>query len=324
MKTLVVPKKAALSLADLVWQEQVKPIPAVDEVLVRTVAVGLNPVDYKVIENGGVCWQYPHTIGLDLAGIVEAVGSQVTNLVVGDRVAGHGDLSTSGTFAEYAAVKALALAVIPESVSFEIAAASLCAGLTAYQALFRKANLTEAVKTILIPAGAGGVGSLAIQLAKAVGYQVITTVSTNKRDFALGLGADVVLDYRQEDVDNRLVELTDGRGIDVIIDTVGEAQADLERLAYNGQLVCLLELPTGSLISEKALTVSQIDLGGAHRSGNDAQIHDLGRMTAALLDLIATGRVTPIIEQILSPQEIPAGLERIKANQVVGKLVARF
>ena len=322
MQALVIAQENQHQIDDLVWQDRPTLVLGADDVLIQVKAAGLNPVDYKVIESGGPAWQYPHTTGLDVAGIVQTVGANVRTVRPGQRVCGHGNLAVNGAFAEQVALPAGALALIPATVSFETAAASLCAGLTAYQALYRKANLTN-VHTVLIHAGAGGVGSLAIQLAKAAGKTVYTTVSAGKRAFVEQLRPDAIIDYHTTDVTARIRDLTQNRGVDVVVNTIGHPDADVARLAYNGQLVCVLDTPT-QVPANQALTVSNLDLGGAHRSGNFAQVADLGRMTSDLLALIAAGKVDPLVSQVLTPQEIPAGLRQLKAHQVVGKLVARF
>lgn len=322
MQALVVPNVKSRALTQLTWTERPVPTPGPNAVLIKVQAVGLNPVDYKVVEGGVAAWQYPHTVGLDVAGTVVSVGANVTAFVPAQRVAGHCDLAENGTFAEYVVVPAAALAVIPETVSFETAAGSLCAGLTAYQALYRKVNLTAA-ETVLIHAGAGGVGSMAIQLAKAAGKQVFTTVSAHKQAFVAALQPDAQIDYRQEDVTARLHTLTAGQGVDVIVNTIGHPEADLPRLAYNGQLVCVLDTPK-QVPADQVISVSKLDLGGAHRSGDARQVADLGRMLRELLALVAAGKVDPLISQVLPASDIVAGLQQIKADQVVGKLVARF
>ncbi|MCM2629215.1 alcohol dehydrogenase catalytic domain-containing protein [Lactiplantibacillus plantarum] len=130
MQALVVPDPSAQTMKQLQWQERPMPNLGPTEVLIKTQAVGLNPVDFKLVTAGNAAWQYPHTLGLDTAGIVEAVGAEVTNFRPGERVCGHANLANNGTFAEYVSLPAAVLAKIPTTVSFEAAAASLCAGLT--------------------------------------------------------------------------------------------------------------------------------------------------------------------------------------------------
>lgn len=183
MKALVVEKAADRSLQDLNFAEAPVPTPAEHEVLIKVHAAGLNPVDCKIVEGGVSAWQYPHILGLDVAGEIVGVDQGGgTTWHVGDRVSGHGDLTQNGCFAEYVTAPTYELAKIPDSVSDEVAASALCGALTAYEAIERKANFAN-VNTVLVHAGAGGVGSIAIQLAKLHGCKVFTTVSSSKYDY---------------------------------------------------------------------------------------------------------------------------------------------
>lgn len=322
MKALVVPEPAAKTLQQLEWTNRSMPNPKADEVLIRTRAVGLNPVDVKIVFNGYFDWTYPHTLGLDVAGEIMGVGDRVSDYKVGDRVAGHANFAEDGAFAEYVTYPAAALTIIPESVDYETAAGCLCAGMTAYQALFRKAQLNN-VETVLIHAGAGGVGSMAIQLANIAGKHVITTVSAAKEDFVAALKPDAIIDYHKEDVTNRVLELTRGLGADLIINTIGNSEADFDRIAYNGQLVCVLDTPTDAP-EDKALSISNLDLGGAHRSGNPWQVQDLGKMAGELLELVADGKIDPLITKRYAREDIVEGLRALDAHEIVGKAIAKF
>ncbi len=326
MKALVVAKQSDQTIDSLQITDVEKPTPAADQVLVKVHAVGLNPVDYKVVEGGVSAWSFPHTLGLDVAGEIVATGDAVTDWQVGDRVSGHGDLTKNGCFAEFVTVPTYQLARIPDKVSYETAASLLCGALTAYTAVERKPNLAN-VHTALVHAGAGGVGSIAIQLAKLHGFKVFTTVSTKKVKYVKKLHPAAIIDYRKEDVDTRLDQLTDGQGVDLIIDTVGKAEAekDLHRLAYNGTLVTIVDVPdlTGVPMYDRGLSVDVVNLGGAHLSGNPVQQADLGRMNAAMLDLVAAGKVDPLIEKVLPFAQIKEGLQAIKDHQVVGKIVVK-
>lgn len=137
---------------------------------------------YKLAQLSDASWEYPHILGLDLAGVIEEVGSGVTGFKAGDRVCAHIDLAGQGCFAEYAVAPIYCVAHIPENVSFEEAAGLISTGITAYQVIHRKVNLSNR-KTALIHAGSGGVGSMAIQLAKEAGMTVYTTVPGNAIDF---------------------------------------------------------------------------------------------------------------------------------------------
>lgn len=327
MRALVVKDSSIHSLDQVVIEDRPQPTAQVGQVLIKVHAVGLNPVDYKLVEGGVENWTFPHILGLDVAGEVAALGDGVHDFQVGDRVSGHGNLMKDGCFADYVAVPTYQLAKIPTNVSYEQAAALLCGALTAYTAVNRKANLTN-VKTVLVHAGAGGVGSLAIQFAKLHGFRVLTTVSARKKDFVQQLHPDAIIDYQSEDVSQRVAELTDGLGADLIIDTVGKAEAtkDLHRLAYNGTLVAIVDDPEmdAGYLFDHAVNVATVNLGGAHLSGNPAQQADLGKMNAEVLQLMSQGKINPLIERVLPFEQIVDGLQMLKNRQVKGKLVVRL
>ena len=175
------------------------PSPDRQEVLVKVKAAALNPVDYKLAADGVDSWQYPFVLGLDVAGIVEAVGSQVEQWQKGDRIFYHGSLLRNGAYAEYTIAPTRVVTAIPESLSFIEAAAIPCAGFTAYQALHRKIGI-KAGQTILVQGGSGGVGGFAVQIAKAASLKVVATCSQANLDYVRDLGADYAIDYRHEDV----------------------------------------------------------------------------------------------------------------------------
>lgn len=209
------------------------PEPGEGQLLVRVKAAGVNFIDnYR--RTGHYPVPLPHTIGDEGIGVIEQVGRGVKHWQVGDRVAFVNGL---GTFADYTLLSAdLALAV-PEEVADHTAAALPLQGMTAHY-LIRSTFEVGSQHTVLIHAGAGGVGGLAIQLAKTQGARVFTTVSTReKAEVAASAGADEVLDY--DTFDERVRELTDGRGVDVVYDGVGQATFDrsLASLAKRGMLV---------------------------------------------------------------------------------------
>ncbi|MFC6170020.1 zinc-binding dehydrogenase [Loigolactobacillus jiayinensis] len=307
--------------------ERPQPQPAAEEILVRVHAVGLNPVDYKLIEGGNKKWQYPHILGLDVAGEIVALGPQVSGFAVGERVFYHGDLTKDGGFAEYATVKSYAVAKMPAELSYEQAAALLCGAMTAYAALYRKASLANR-HTVLIHAGAGGVGGIAVQLAKHSGLTVYTTASSRKRALAKRLLPDHIIDYQTTDVTAAIKELTHGHGVDLIINTVGtkEATADLQRLAYNGALVTIVGGPDLSdhALEQRGQSWLSVNLGGAHQSNNLQQQTDLAVMAAELGKLVVAKQLDPLIERVLAFEQIPQGLQALKQHLISGKVVARL
>src|SRR5580700_94176 len=190
-----------------------RPEPKAGEVLVRVHFARVNPIDWKI--RAGYLQQYmpiplPATPGLDAAGTVEAVGEGVTGFAAGDRVFGRG----TATYAEFAVAPITTIAHIPEGVSFEQAATLHVGGVTAWLGLFDSAHL-EAGQRVLIQGGAGGVGSIAVQLARWKGAYVIATTSTANVEFVRSLGADEVIDYTSVNVEDAVHD------VDVVLDTVG-------------------------------------------------------------------------------------------------------
>lgn len=303
------------------------PEPGIGEVRVRVHAVGLNPVDYQVAASGIKNWTYPFILGLDVAGTIDAIGKGVIDWKIGDRVFYHGDLSKPGGFAEYAITTAHTIAAIPQNVSFEEAAALPCAGLTAYQALFRKLHL-QAGQTILIHGGAGGVGGFAVQLAALSGLKVISTASLDNLAYVKELGAHHVIDYHTEHVGLRVKELTEERGVDAVINTVNRVVAtdDLDLLAFNGQLVYIAGAPDFSRVKpfSKALSFHEIALGGAYLSGDIVAQKDLAKMAEELVTLVSEKKVSPMLSNVISIDEIPDALVRLSERHVRGKIVAKF
>lgn len=304
------------------------PEPKSDQVLIKVDSIGLNPVDYKLIEGPLASFDYPHIFGLDAAGTVVAVGDAITDFKVGDRVSGHNDLHQDGTFAEYAIYPEYCLTKIPDAVSFETATALLCGAMTAYQAIHRKMNLIGK-KTILIHAGAGGVGSIAVQLAKLAGLKVITTVSTNKVDFVKTLHPDKIVDYKQADVTKEVLAFTDGAGVDLALNTVSgyEAKLDVEqRLSYNGQLVWIAAAPKladETILPNRGLTISSLNLGGAHNGSSQTQKEDLSIMAGALLELVQTHQLEPNISKVLPFDQLVTGLDQLVKHDSVGKIIVQ-
>lgn len=302
------------------------PEPRSGEVRVRVHSVGLNPVDYKAADWGHVAWKYPHTLGVDGAGVIDKVGPDVHSFHIGDRVYGLFDIARPGCFSEYAVTSAAALAPMPKNISFEEAAAIPCAGWSAYQLFYRKLSLREGQK-VLIHAGAGGVGSFAIQFARRQGLRVITTCSSDNNNFVRDLGAEFVIDYHKEDVFEKVMEFTEGRGVHLVLDTLGGPMINenFKLLAFGGHFVGLVDVPDISSVPmfEKALSVQMLFLGGAFSLGTVEDQKDLGVMGTELAKLIDEKKVFSTLTEILPFENIPLGLERLAGHRVRGKLVAK-
>jgi NADPH:quinone reductase-like Zn-dependent oxidoreductase len=214
-----------------------RPSPAPTEVLVRVTGAGVNPVDFKTRTRGGMLGEPPFVLGWDIAGVVEEAGFGVTRFQPGDRVFGMPAFPhEAGAYAEYAAARSRELARIPDNVTDEEAAALPLAGLTAWQALVDTAQIGEGTR-VLIHAAAGGVGHLAVQIAKASGAYVIGTARATHHEWLKTLGADELIDYTTEP--------TDEADVDVILDLVG-GDVGLKSLPSLRDGGLIINIPSGS------------------------------------------------------------------------------
>jgi NADPH2:quinone reductase len=314
------------SLDDAYLGEIDKPAPSSNEILIEVAAAGVNPADWKIVEMGFPGWEFPKAIGLDAAGIVVEVGRDVGDFEPGQRVYYHGRFSQLGAYAEFALAPDHVVAPIPDSVSFDAAAATPTAGYTAYQVVHDRLHLT-AEDTVLIHAGAGGVGGFAIQLAKLQGATVITTCSSANAAYVKKLGADHVIDYRDEDVSERLLELTKGRGVDAIVDVLGSSanSSAVGQLAFQGHLVCCAGLPDLAVLQPlpRGIRITDIALGGAYLSGDRRAQERLAYYGRQMAGLLASGSIDPMVSEIVDLDQAIEALRRNKAGHQRGKLVIR-
>lgn len=223
------------------YDETPDPAAGQGEVVVDVYAASVNAADYKVrLGNPNSNVPFPYILGRDFSGVVSAVGQGVTDLAVGEAVFGVLDQGHEGAYAEKLAIKAAIIAKKPASLGHAEAAAMALTGLTALWALEDTAKL-KAGETILIQGGAGGVAGFGIQLAKHLGATVITTASASNHDYVRSLGADRVIDYRNEDFTKTVAHC------DVVFDTVGgDVQVrSYEVLKPGGRLVWVAAAPTG-------------------------------------------------------------------------------
>lgn len=211
--------------------EMPTPKPTAGRVLVKIAAASVNPIDWKIREGHlqqMLKWNFPIVLGYDLAGVISELGEGVTKWNVGDRVVARKDTTAEGTYAEYTTVSEADLALMPDEMSFETAAAIPLAGLTAWQMLHDFAHIQPGQR-ILIHAGAGGVGSFAIQFAKQAGAYVITTSSSVNATMLYDLGADEVIDYRTTDFS------TVATNIDIVVDAIGGETQQKSLMTFGDQ-----------------------------------------------------------------------------------------
>lgn len=307
------------------------PIPALEgefDVLVRVYSVGLNPVDAKV--NG---WHamVPNMDdnfvgGLDVSGEIVALGHGVTDWKLGDKVLYHGDMRRAhGGFAEFAIQDSRTLIPHPE-IDENHAAALPCAAWTAYRALVDKLSVSEH-SSLLICGGAGGVGSFAIGLAKHFGVKtIIATCSQANQDFVRQLGATHVIDYRNENVVQRVMQITQGVGVEVALDCVGGNNDVIaaNALGFEGELVELVKTIEPSLYDNafiKGLSFHQLSLGSGHVNGELGfqTLVDSGRAVSALAE---SGKLEVAKLNLISLNEIPEALKAMRQQRTLGKIVA--
>lgn len=306
--------------------ERPQPLPAPDELLVRVRATALNRADLMQREG-----RYPppegapDILGLEMAGTVEAQGSACVGWNRGDRVCA---LLPGGGYAEYVTVPHEMAMPIPPSLSFEEAAAIPEVFLTAFQALYWHADV-EAARDVLVHAGASGVGTAAIQIARHAEARVYVTASAPKHARCLELGAAAAIDYRNEDFAERIAALTEGRGVDLILDFIGAPyfEQNISSLARDGDLV-LLSLLGGHRLDEVSLaplfrkrariTASTL------RSRTPQYKVDLTRDFAArLLPLFEDGTLQPVLDSTYDWTEVQAAHQRMGNNENAGKIILR-
>jgi NADPH2:quinone reductase len=251
MKAVLMTEKGSvdvLEYADIAEPE----ITAPTQLKIKIKAAGVNPIDTKVRKNGTFYQQpLPVVLGCDGAGVIVDIGDKVSEFKIGDEVwFCHGGLGKEqGSYAEYTVIDSRWIALKPKNSSYIEAAALPLVLITAWGALFEKGCLQQG-ETVLIHAGAGGVGHVAIQLAKLKGAKVITTVSsTEKASLVRSLGADQVINYSETNFVDQVNQLTKGQGVDLVIDTVGPEvfNDSLAVTAYFGRIITLLDPGNQSL-----------------------------------------------------------------------------
>ncbi len=294
--------------------EVAKPQPANDEVLIKIDYAGVNPVDWKICQ-GAIKDLLPHhfpvVLGWDAAGTIEQLGDAVADYQVGDKVYAYcrKDTVQQGTYAEYIAVDSNAIAKVPDNITLEQASGIPLVALTAWQSLFDFADL-QLGQTVVIHAGAGGVGSIAIQLAKWRGATVYATASESNHEYVKGLGADVVIDYNAQDFVD-VIKQHESQGVDVVYDTVGgDTQArSYELLKKGGALVSIVAPPAEDMAAEY-----DVKSGFVFVAPNTEQLQQISQ-------LIEQGVVKPVNTQSLPLEQAVVALQKNLERHVRGKLV---
>ncbi len=308
--------------------DQAVPQPGAGEILIRNHAAAINFID-TIIRRGempeGMMPALPHVPGVEGAGVVEAVGTGVEDLVVGDRVAWMGPIGAGG-YGTHSVIGAPYVTKIADGVSFETAASIPVNAMTAYHMLVNLGTASTG-KSVLIHAAAGGVGTMAVQIAKHLGMTVIASVSTDKMGYAREQGAEHVIDYRNEDVAARASEITGGQGVDLTLNPVsGESlKSDLDALAPLGTAVLfgfLAGPPAGSFAEDlakhfqKSIAVRVSDIYTYFINRPEAFQADM----ATVFKLQASGVLCPQITALPIGEAVEAH-RRLEAGETTGKLV---
>lgn len=310
---------------DLSIENVAIPQPGHGEIRVKVAYSSINPVDFK-FARGGNSLSLPHVLGIDSAGIVDAVGTGVSRWKVGDRVITLNNLLRWGGFAEYVVVSQDIVSAIPDSLRFDAAATIPCAGITAWQAVHRKAHLEEG-QSILVSAGGGGVGGFIIQLSKLLGATVYTTASSEPARL-LKLGADAVINYKTENVIDHVMRLTKGRGVDVVIDMISgqNSAALLPVLRHNGHLVSVSGRidthPTPAWT--KAISLHEVALAFAYQHGDSENLRDIARGGEFMAQLMSVGKIDPMVSHVIPLDGVPNALRDAEVGKTQGKVVVHI
>lgn len=318
-----------LELADMPM-----PAPKPDEILVKIHAAGLNPVDNAIVKGDFkpvLKFALPAVMGSDLAGEVVGVGQRVTRFKVGDAVFGSTFDLGIGTFAEYAAVPEHAAALKPSSLSFVEAASLPMVGLTSWQALTERIQIRPGQK-VFVPAGAGGIGTFAIQLAHHLGAHVGTTTSTANVEFVRALGADEVIDYKKQDFKDVL------RGYDAVLGTLKgeELEKATQIVKAGGKVVSLVGPPDAAFAKSRGMNfVLQMVLGLLSRkmrrlAGRRSASYCFmfvradGSQLAQIGALVESSRIRPVIDRVFPFNQVREGLAYLEQGRAKGKVVVQM
>ncbi|MBV1940400.1 NADP-dependent oxidoreductase [Streptomyces sp. BV286] len=303
-----------------------------DDVLVQVHAASVNPLDHKIRDGEFrtiLPYKVPFVLGNDLAGVVIRVGEAVTRFAVGDEVYARPDKDRIGTFAELIAVHQDDVALKPATLTMEEAASLPLVALTAWQALVERAHVRPGQK-VLVHAGSGGVGTVAIQLAKHLGASVATTTSTANTDLVRSLGADVVVDYRKEAFETVL------RDYDVVLDPLGgeNLEKSLRVLKPGGTAISIAGPPDAAFARELGanpvvrLVMSALSFRIRRRARRRRVTYSFLFMRAGgdqlreIAALVDAGRIRPVVDRVFGFESTPEALDyaeegRAKAGKVV-------
>jgi len=308
MKAVVIHEYGGLEV--LKYEDVQRPEPKEDQILVRVIAAGVNPVD-GLIRSGMFAKHekatFPMILGADIAGVVEKTGSKVTKFKAGDPVFAYASLKSGGAYAEYALTTEREAAPKPKVLTYVEAAAVPVVALTAWQALVDTAKLS-ARQTVLIQGGSGGVGTFAIQIAKARGARVIATASTANQDLLMQLGADVAIGYTKQKFEDV------AKDVDVVLDSIGK---DTLARSYGvvrkgGFIVSLVARPDRAELDKRGIRGAALSV-----EPNSDELAEIGK-------LIDEGKIKVIVSQTFPLSEAIKAQEQVATGHTRGKIVLKI
>lgn len=307
-------------------EELPTPKPAAGEVLVRIAAASVNAIDTKLRRLGGpMAPNAPVILGCDMAGVVEAVGEGVANVKPGDRVMGMvgGVKGMPGTYAEYASVDARVLAQVPSNLPLGKAAALPLAALTVWMNLVERAGLRSG-DSVLVTGGAGGVGTIAVQIASALGASVISTCRADDAKLVRELGAKATVDYRSATAASELKRLSNGAGYDIVFDAagLGSLESLFAAARFGGKVVSLIDPGQQNLTPMRGSHLSLYVSGILFWLAKGIDRAGAGRMLNEVSKLVANGSLKPIVDPIsFRLDDVGQAHSRLEAGVALGKIV---
>ncbi|PYJ76890.1 MAG: NADPH:quinone reductase [Verrucomicrobia bacterium] len=293
----------------LKYEDTRRPEPKEDQILVRAIAAGVNPVDASIRSERGAKFfgiTLPFIPGYDIAGVVEKTGAKIAKFKPGDSVYAYLSLKDGGGYAEYAVATEVEAAPKPKSIRFVEAAGVPVVALTAWQALIDTAKLSVG-QTVLIHGGSGGVGSFAIQIAKARGAKVIATASTANQDLLKQLGADVAIDYTKQKFEDV------AKDVDVVLDSVGK-----DTLARSYGVV-----KKGGFIVTLVSRLDQAELDKHGIRGASLSVNPDSSELAEIGKLIDANKIKVIVSQTFPLSEAMKAQEQVATGHTRGKIVLK-
>lgn len=317
------------NIDDIQFDEQPKPSLTEDAVLVKVHAASINPLDLRVLEGefkAILPVKFPFILGNDFAGTVVEVGSKVTQFKAGDEVYAKTDLN--GAFAEYTVVQQSSLALKPQNISMEQAAALPLVALTSWQALVEIAKV-KAGQKVLIHAGSGGVGSIAIQLAKSLGATVATTTSAKNSGWVKELGADIIIDYKTMNFEQEL------KDYDVVLDTQGgkTLEKSLNVLKRGGRLISISGPPDHAFAEAinpnwfLKCVIPMLSWSIRHKAKKLGITYSFlfmqpnGQHLSKITELVEAGKIKPVVDQTYDFIQIKEALQYVNTGRAKGKVV---